>query len=59
MEAIEQTMEETIQFQELIEDLHPQQIPINLYNDNKAAVTFGNGEGTKPFKKYITSGQNF
>ena len=50
LEAIEQTMEETIQFQELIEDLHPQQIPINLYNDNKAAVTFGNREGTKPFK---------
>jgi len=31
LEAIEQTMEEAIQFQESIEVLHPQQTPINLY----------------------------
>jgi hypothetical protein len=43
-------MEETIQFQELIEPYHPQTVPIRLYNDNKAAVTFGNTEGSKPFK---------
>ena len=55
LEAIEQTMEETIQFQELIEDLHPQLIPINLYNDNKALEM----EKEQNHLKYITSGQNF
>ena len=45
-------MEEAIQFKELIEEFLPPIPQIQLYNDNAAAVTFGNSSGTKPFRKH-------
>jgi hypothetical protein len=52
LEAIHQTMEEAIQFKELIEEFYPDLPHIDLYNDNSSAVTFGNSSGSKPFKKH-------
>ena len=52
LEGLQRGIEATLLFKEIIEEYSPQLPPTNVYNDNAAAVHFGNSEGSKPYKRH-------
>ena len=52
LEGLQRGIEATLLFKEIIEEYSPQLPPTKVYNDNAAAVHFGNSEGSKPYKRH-------